>query len=69
MAEFLVFCGNEYYPNGGWNDYKGGFDSIEEAIEFCEKIMKDEHFDWGQVVQQGASNEFWRFGENFWDER
>jgi hypothetical protein len=30
---YLLFCGNTYYPEGGWADHNGGFDSIEQAFE------------------------------------
>ncbi len=32
MKRYLVFCYGDYYPNGGWNDLVGKFDSLEEAI-------------------------------------
>lgn len=31
MNRFLLFAGDRYYPEGGWNDYKRGFDSRREA--------------------------------------
>lgn len=31
MKRFLLFEFNDYYPIGGWNDFVGSFDSIEEA--------------------------------------
>ena len=30
---FLLFGGNAYYPNGGWHDFKGVFDTVEDAME------------------------------------
>lgn len=30
---FLLFCGQSYYPGGGWEDYEGSFETIEEAVE------------------------------------
>lgn len=29
MKRFLVFAGPLYYPRGGWEDFKGDYDTIE----------------------------------------
>lgn len=29
--KYLLFAGSHYYPNGGWEDFKGDFDSVEAA--------------------------------------
>lgn len=29
---YLLFSGNYYYPMGGWKDFKGAFDTPEEAV-------------------------------------
>lgn len=31
MKRFVLFAGNDYYPQGGWDDMKGDFDTAEEA--------------------------------------
>lgn len=31
MKRYLLFSGEDYYPNGGWYDYQGIFDTIQEA--------------------------------------
>lgn len=31
MKSFLLFAGHEYYPRGGALDFKGAFDTLEEA--------------------------------------
>lgn len=28
---YLLFYGDAYYPAGGWGDFRGAFDTIEEA--------------------------------------
>lgn len=30
---FLLFAGDDYYPEGGANDFKGAFESLDAAIE------------------------------------
>lgn len=34
MKRYLVFSFDQYYPCGGWNDFKGSFDTYEEAYAF-----------------------------------
>lgn len=29
--KYLLFAGVAYYPSGGWDDFVGAFDSIDEA--------------------------------------
>lgn len=31
MKRYLLFSGTTYYPCGGWADFQGDFDTIEEA--------------------------------------
>lgn len=42
MKRFLVFAGDAYYPSGGWKDFKGDHDTIEQARTFC-----DQPEEWG----------------------
>lgn len=28
---YLVFAGSAYYPAGGWDDFKGSVDTVEDA--------------------------------------
>jgi len=46
MKRYLLFTGNDYYPDGGWGDFAGDFDTIEE-IKYTEKYMVE---DWYQIV-------------------
>lgn len=31
MKRYLLFQYPDYYPGGGWQDFTGSFDSVEEA--------------------------------------
>ena len=33
MKRFLLFAGDNYYPAGGMEDFKGDFDTVDEALE------------------------------------
>jgi hypothetical protein len=56
MKRYLLFCGSNYYPRGGIDDFHGDYDSVEEAEtafrqEVAEEYPKgdgDEWF-WGHV--------------------
>ena len=44
---FIAFAGDDYYPQGGWNDFLGGFDSIQDAVE---ELARMQSVDWWHVV-------------------
>jgi hypothetical protein len=54
MGRYLLFAGDEYYPSGGWQDYKGRFDSVKEALKAAASGTKNLDFqgtwDWWQIV-------------------
>jgi len=41
LKRYLVFAYDNYYPAGGWGDFMGSFDTIEEAITKLEKHYYD----------------------------
>ena len=47
-----MFTGDTYYPSGGWRDFKGSFDLVEEAEEEVRRMRNDKElgFDWFQIV-------------------
>lgn len=51
---FALFAGDVYYPSGGWNDFRGTFDTIEAAKDrYLEGEMWGDHnhkWEWGHVV-------------------
>lgn len=48
MKAYLVFLGENYYPCGGWEDFRGDFDSLEEALNYIK--YQEPHYNWGHVV-------------------
>lgn len=46
MRRYLLFAGSAYYADGGWNDWHGDFDSIEEALVHRTTL----HYDWWHIV-------------------
>lgn len=47
---YLAFAGDQYYPSGGWRDYRGQFATIEDAI--AEVAGKD----WWHIVDTAHMN-------------
>lgn len=45
MKRFITFIAVEYNYEGGWNDYSGHFDSLEEALEELQSNFEPEKSD------------------------
>lgn len=62
--QFLLFGGDYYYPNGGWEDLYGSFDSLEEAQQYAKQTKeagygKDKGrqipiFEWYHIVDKNT---------------
>lgn len=53
MNRFLLFAGHHHYPQGGWSDFQGSFDTTEQAIAHfatCEFGSYIDH--WGEIVDR-----------------
>lgn len=44
MKRYLTFIGHIYYPSGGMSDFKGDFDTIEEAQTFIKEEVDKENY-------------------------
>lgn len=48
---FLVFAGYNYYPGGGFNDYRGTADTFDESKDILKSYFQNESWGtWGQIV-------------------
>ena len=47
MKEFLLFAGDNYYPEGGAKDFIGGFDDQSEAWIAASSLLHD----WYQICE------------------
>lgn len=45
MKRYLLFAGDTYYPNGGWYDYLGSFDTTED----CLRHIAGTPWDWWHI--------------------
>lgn len=53
MIVFLLFSGSDYYPEGGWLDFRGCFTTIDEAkaaLDWSKTPIGIEEFGWAHIV-------------------
>ena len=48
---FCVFGGPDYYPSGGWHDFRLSCDTLEEAARAADELSTGDGFtiDWWQI--------------------
>ncbi len=46
LRTFALFAGSDYYPDGGWKDYRGAFDTERDALIAAAALGAD----WFHVV-------------------
>lgn len=47
---YILFAGDGFYPEGGWNDWRGNYEKLEDLKEDLEKLNETWHFDWWHIV-------------------
>lgn len=45
---YHLFAGDDYYPLGGWEDWRGAFATIEEALVAAADTRRSQ--DWWHIV-------------------
>jgi hypothetical protein len=50
VKRFVVFAYGNYYPAGGWSDYTGSYDTVEEAREAARYQREENRNDWTDIV-------------------
>ncbi len=48
--KFALFAGWNFYPEGGWKDFRGTFKSEKQALNYFKKLKYEEDWNWGQIV-------------------
>ena len=46
MNKYLLFAGREYYPQGGWSDFIGHYNDLDQALAASDIYMGDEDNKW-----------------------
>lgn len=55
MVSYLLFAGSTYYACGGWRDFRGAFESLEEATVVGNQLIdwdNDGSDDWFHIVYE-----------------
>ena len=52
MKKYLVFAGCDYYPSGGWGDFIGSYDVLQDALI---KVIQFKN-DWYHIVDRDTMN-------------
>lgn len=59
MKRYLAFRGEDYYALGGWHDFIGDYEDLEQA-----KIAICNISDWGHIVDSTTMKIVWEFPIN-----
>lgn len=55
MKRYLVFAGNAYYPDGGWQDYHSEHETELAAMDTAAIALSGSNgFEWAHVVDSEA---------------
>jgi hypothetical protein len=46
---YCVFAGADYYPAGGWHDFRLSRDTLGEAVGSAEELMEELQLSWYHV--------------------
>ena len=69
IKKYLLFAGHSYYPEGGFNDFRKSFDSVEYAKKWFglnHKKISISYIDhWGHVVDRDNLKIVARFKQGF----
>ncbi len=61
---FLVFANNNYYPAGGWYDYQGSADSLNEARQLAGQALSSKDIEWAHIVDTEINKIVERSGDS-----
>lgn len=55
MDRYLLFAGDNYYPDGGWDDFRGSFSCVSDAVlrgvgYLQAGVLDKGHANWFHVV-------------------
>ena len=54
MHNFLLFAGQKYYPEGGYDDFKGAWKNPDEALTYLNAYQVDRE-NWAHLVDANTN--------------
>ena len=64
--KFLLFCGDDYYPEGGADDLVGGFKTVEKAIAAHDPKKHQYDGGWANILDIKNLKIVRRFNRGSW---
>ncbi len=55
MKRYALFAGSHFYPGGGWHDFIGMFETMEDALMKAASMRAN----WKQIVDLQTEEEVW----------
>ena len=63
---YLLFAGEDYYPNGGAEDIQGAFETLSDAVDFHKPNEFDYDGGWANVLNVSTLGVEARFNRGDW---
>jgi hypothetical protein len=48
--KFFLFCSTQYYPLGGWCDFKGSFYTVKDALLYLKMNIDEYEKEWYHII-------------------
>ena len=50
MKRYMLFAGYKHFPSGGFDDFKGSFDTLPLAQTACTDGVLEERWNWWHII-------------------
>jgi hypothetical protein len=50
VNKYALYCGYHYYPDGGYSEFQGFFDTLELAQAEGKRHLEYDRMEWGEIV-------------------
>lgn len=57
IKRFMLFAYDAFYPSGGWSDFHGSFDTLDEAVAAWVALHQERLLDYYQIVDLHTGEE------------
>jgi hypothetical protein len=68
MMAYLLFAGDDYYPNGGAEDLQGQFETLEDAINAHDHNKYRHYGGWANILNLDPLGIVMYFNRGKWSE-
>jgi len=57
IKRFMLFAYDAFYPSGGWSDFRGSFNTLDEAVAAWVALHRERLLDYYQIVDLHTGEE------------